>query len=585
MPMYKLDEQDVLFNLFEYVKIQDLTAFDRYKEQGQDVYKSVMSEGIKFAMNELDPLNKAGDEEGCQFEAGEVKAPKGFKEAYQKMGENGFIAVDINPDFGGFGLPVSLNTALYEVFCGANTSFLLYSGLSRGSAHLIETFGSDKLKNLFCQKMYGGSWGGTMCLTEPQAGSAVGDLSSKASKNSDGTYNIKGNKIFITSGQHDLTENIIHLLLARVDGDPEGTKGISLFVVPKIWVNDDGSLGDVNDVQCVNIEHKLGINASPTCALNFGEAGKCRGYLVGEQGQGMKYMFQMMNDARLLCGVQGQASAATSYENALVYAKDRTQFGATPIINYPDVRKNLSYCKTLVEGMRGLLYKTGRYLDEAHYHPDAAVREHSQNRADLLTPICKAYCSDQGFRVCETALQVYGGYGYCKEYPAEQYLRDVKIASIYEGTNGIQSLDLMGRKLAMKQGQLFREFYEDLSAFVSTQENHSVLKDQIASFKKAVDTVAQVAMKIAEWGMSGEQTKPMLSATDFLEMCGHVCAAHVLLEHAVIAHEKINSGEASDFYKNKIHSAKFFTAKILPGVQMKAKAILSEDTSAMEMAF
>jgi len=299
----------------------------------------------------------------------------------------------------------------------------------------------------------------------------------------------------------------------------------------------------------------------------------------------MKYMFKLMNEARLMTGMQGMAIAASAYQNAVSFAQERVQGGKTLIIDYPDVRRNLALCRAWTEGMRGLLYFTGKCLDLAEHHADEAQREKYQNRADLLTPICKAYCTDTGFKVTELVVQVFGGYGYCSEYPAEQYMRDIKIASLYEGTNGIQAMDLMGRKLAIKDGQLFREFYEDLSQFCSKHEGHAELKDEITALKKSIDTVAQVAMKIAEWGMGGDKIKPLSSATPFLELCGHATLAHILLEQAVIAQQKIADGKDDVFYRNKIRTAKFFAYHILPFVQMRAKEILSEDLSAMEMEY
>ncbi|MCP5463409.1 MAG: acyl-CoA dehydrogenase [Deltaproteobacteria bacterium] len=581
MATYKVDDQDIQFTIFDYLNIGDLCQLDVFKEHNADMYKMVLSEGLKFTLNELDPLYVSGDREECHIKDGKVITPKGFKEAYNKLAENGFMGIDMPTTYGGMGLPVLLNTAMYEYFTGSNTALLLYAGLTRGSSHLIETFGTKELADLFCGRMYSGQWAGTMCLTEPHAGTAVGDLKTTAKKNDDGTYNITGNKIFISSGDHDLTENIVHLVLARVDGDAPGTKGISLFVVPKYWVNADGSLGEANDVNCVNVEHKMGIKGSATCSLNFGENGKCRGFLLGDQSKGMRYMFQMMNEARLLCGMQGLAIAATAYENAVAYAKERTQGGETAIINFPDVRRNLATCRSLVEGMRALLYKAGWHIDQAAHNPDPEQKEYHQNRADLLTPVCKAYCSDMGFRVTEIALQIFGGYGYCSEYPMEQYVRDVKIASIYEGTNGVQALDLLGRKLALKQGQLFREYYEEISNFVAANENNDDIKEDVALLKKAVDTVGQVAMKFAEWGMGGEKNLPLLGATPFLEMVGHTSLSFLLLEQCLVAKDK----KDESFYMNKLKTTRFFNRQILSNVQKCAKGILSEDRSAMEIDF
>ncbi|MBU1917745.1 acyl-CoA dehydrogenase family protein, partial [bacterium] len=322
MPTYKVDERDVQFNLFEYLNIGALSEYERFKDYNEEVYKMVVTEALKFAKNELDPLYVSGDREQCQINDGVVSAPKGYLEAYKKMGENGFIGIDTPVTYGGQGLPVAMATAVGEFMIGANVAFSLYSGLTRGSSYLIENFGTEELAKRYCEKMYNGTWTGTMCLTEPQAGTAVGEVKTVAKLNDDGTYNIVGNKLFITGGDHNLTENIIHLVLARVEGDVPGTKGLSLFIIPKVWVNDDGSLGDSNDVSCVNIEHKMGIKASATCTLNFGENGKCRGYLLGEQTKGMRIMFKLMNEARLMTGMQGMAIAGSAYENSLTFAKE-----------------------------------------------------------------------------------------------------------------------------------------------------------------------------------------------------------------------------------------------------------------------
>lgn len=582
---YQFDEQDAQFCLFEWLDPNATTNLAPFKEHNEDLQKMVMTELAKFCANELEPIWASGDREGCRMEDGQVIAPKGYKEAYQKFAQNGFIGLDVPTTYGGQGLPTSLCVALNEAIIGSNVSFSLYQGLTRGSSHLIETFGTEDLAKRFCPKMYDGTWGGTMCLTEPQAGSAVGDIKTTAKPLGDGTYAIEGNKIFISSGDHDLTENNIHLVLARVEGDPEGTKGISLFIVPKIWVNEDGSLGDANDVSCVNIEHKMGIKASATASLNFGENGKCRGYLIGTQAKGMSHMFQMMNEARLLVGIQGEALAATAFNHAVQYAKERTQFGDTQIIDYPAVRRDLALCKAYVEGMRAMLYYTGHQEDLAKHSEDATQKERAQNRVDLLTPICKAYCADIGFKVTELALQTYGGYGYISEYPMEQLMRDAKIASIYEGTNAIQALDLMGRKLAIKEGTLFRELYEDLSQFAEAHMENAGLKDEVAGFKKSLDTVAQVAMTIAGWGMSGDKVRPMCSANPFLEMCGHVVVSYFLLNQAVTAQEKISSGSDTAFYRNKIRTAKFFATHVLPHAIACAKDIQSGDISAMEIEY
>lgn len=582
---YLVDERDVEFALFEWLDLATLFKYDDYREQSIDLYKMVLSEALKFARNELEPLNKVGDRVGCKIENGKVTTPPGFKALYKKFAENGFVSVDVPTTYGGQDLPMGLCSIVTEFFSGANQAFCMYGGLTRGVAQVIETFFPPEKARHFCPKMYSGEWTGTMCLTEAGAGSAVGDLKTRAKKNADGTYNITGSKLFISGGEHDMADNIIHMVLARVEGDPAGTKGISLFVVPKIWINPDGSVGAPNDVTCVNIEHKMGICGSCTCLLNYGENGKCRAYLIGEQREGMKIMFRLMNDARLLVGIQGLGIGGAAYEAAVAYAKDRVQGGNTHIIDYPDVRRSLVTCRALVEGMRGMVAYTGKQIDISHKSKDPAEKQRALNRADLLTPICKAYCTDMGFRITEIAMQVYGGYGYIKEYPIEQYMRDVKIGSLYEGTNGIQALDLIGRKLALRNGELFREFYEDLTAFTDEHEGHSVLGADVAEFKKAIDSVGQAAMKFAEWGMGGDRITPQLGATAFLEMCGHTMVAWVLLSQAVVAQKKIDGGVKEPFYANKVKTAKFFVNNLLPQVSMNAKVILTGDKNAMEISF
>lgn len=577
---YHVNQRDIEFNLFEWLKM-GADNFSVFAEQNEELYRMVLGECKKFAEKEMAPLNQVGDRDYARLENGKALAPKGFKEVYQKYAENGFLTMDVDVEHGGQGLPLLLMVASMEYFIGANLSLFMYPGLTRGAAHVIDTFGTpEQIKN-FCGPMYAGKWGGTMCLTEPQAGSAVGDAKTSAHLNADGTYSIKGNKIFISSGDHDITENIVHLVLARVEGDPAGTRGLSLFIVPKIWVKPDGSLGEANDVECVNVEHKMGLKGSATCSLNFGEKGHCRGYLVGERSKGITHMFQLMNEARLMVGMQGVAVGASAYESAAIYAKERVQAGKT-IIDYPDVRRSLMLSRALVEGMRALLLYTSHQADVARHHGDEEIRKKQKGRVDLLIPICKAYCSDWGFKVTELAMQVYGGYGYISEYPVEQSMRDVKIASIYEGTNGIQALDLLARKLPLNGGELFRELYEEVSGDVTAWENDAQLGESAKSLKKALDAVAEVAMKVAEWGMSGDRVQPQLAATPFLEMCGHVVLSWLLLKQAALAASK---SKDDSFYTNKIVTARFFAAEFLPLVIARRKSILTTGTLAMEASF
>lgn len=600
---YKANQRDVEFNLFEYLKVQDLGETERYQGFGQAEFQAILTEALKFAQKEIAPLNKPGDEVGCKHEGDVVTTPPGYKEAYQAYAANGFLAMDVPATYGGSNLPIVITSACNEFFVGACIAFTMYPGLTRGSGHLIEVFGEKALADQYVPKMYSGQWGGTMCLTEPQAGSAVGDITTSATPEGD-HFKIKGQKIFISSGDHDITENIIHLVLARVDGDPEGTKGISLFVVPKTRVNEDGSLGEANDVKTVNIEHKMGIKGSSTCTLSFGDNDNCIGYLVGKQTKGMSMMFQMMNEARLLVGLQGQAGAAAAYECALQYSHERTQGNNKLIVEYPDVRRMLLTQKAYAEGMRALLLYTSHTYDQAANLKEEDKRPRLQNRVDLLVPVCKAYCSDMGFKVTELALQTYGGYGYISEYPVEQYLRDTKIASIYEGTNAIQALDLIGRKLAIQGGQLFRELYEDLSAFCSTHAEHPAFKAEVAALKKSVDTLGQVTMKFGEWAMAKNFDMPQLHAVSYLYNMGDVVLSWLLLDQSILALKKLealwqekgaNDEAAKDkicseddeakFLESKVKTARFFIHNILPGATARAKTILSEDDSALKIRF
>lgn len=579
---YLVDLEDVLFNLNEFLKVDTLTGFPRYASHNLELYSLVVDQSLKFAQNVMAPLNVSGDREGCTLQNGKVTTPRGFKEAYVAYAENGYLGMDIPETYGGQALPITITLAANEFFMGANYSLSMYQALTRGSAHLIEVFGTKELGELFCPKMYQGQWAGTMCLTEPDAGSSLGEITSTAQPQDDGTYLIKGKKIFISGGDHDITDNIIHLVLARVQGDPKGTKGISLFAVPKVKVDAQGNLGASNDVNCIALEHKLGIKGQATCALNFGENNQCQGYLVGERCQGLNQMFQMMNEARIFVGLQGLAIPAASYLHALNYAKERQQRHKV-IVEYPDVRRNLMLCKSTTEGMRALLYMAAYQNDLVLSSTDAAEKEKAENRLELLTPICKAYCSDQGFRVTETALQIFGGYGYTCDYPAEQYLRDTKISSIYEGTNGIQALDLIARKFPMKGGQLFQELYADISAFVEKHKNHKSLAGEMELLSKTLEQVGELAMTVAQWGMSGDFNRPQLIATPFLEICGDVIVSQLLLDQAVLAQEKIDAGQTKDFYTNKILTAQFFAQEKLPLALARASSLKSVSTVAMDV--
>ncbi|MCP5468424.1 MAG: acyl-CoA dehydrogenase [Deltaproteobacteria bacterium] len=600
---YKVNLRDVEFNLFDYLKVQDLGNTEKYQGFGQDEFGAILNEALKFAQNEIAPLNKISDEVGCRMIDGQVVTPEGYKEAYKKFCENGFLAMNNAPTYGGSNLPESITAATHEFFIGASIAFSMYPGLTHGSGHLIETFATEDLIKKYVPNMYGGKWAGTMCLTEPQAGSAVGDITTSAVQEGD-HYKIKGTKIFISSGDHDVTENIIHLVLARVEGDPEGTKGISLFVVPKVRVNDDGSLGESNDVKCVNIEHKMGLKGSSTSTLTFGDNDNCIGYLVGKQCKGMSMMFQMMNEARLAVGLQGQAIASTAYENALAYAKERTQFGKHLIIEFPDVKRMLIKQKAYSDGMRALLLYVAYMEDRKEAEQDAEKKNRLQGQIDLLIPVCKAYCSDMGFKVTELAVQTYGGYGYCSEYPVEQYMRDVKISSIYEGTNGIQALDLVGRKLGQNAGELFRNYYEDISKFCAGNAEHAAFKDEIANIKKNADQLAQTTMKFGECAMNKNFNYPQLHAVDYLYTLGDVTLAWLLVDQAILANTKLEElyqakgagdqeaqnklcqeDDEAKFLRGKVDTARYFVSSILPHATARCKLIQGGDETALNVIF
>jgi alkylation response protein AidB-like acyl-CoA dehydrogenase len=500
--------------------------------------------------------------------------------------------------------------AVADYQLGANYAFTLFGFGCVGAGEMIEIFGTEEQKRLFLKKMYSGQWAGTMVLTEPEAGSDVGALTTAARRQPDGTYLISGNKIFISGGEHDLTENIIHPVLARIEGAPAGTRGISLFIVPKIWVNPDGTLGEPNDVVCTGIEEKMGIHASPTCSLAFGSKGQCRGVLLGEENRGMKVMFHMMNAARLLVGAIGFTSASAAYLYALNYAKERKQgrdlektfepdAPPVPIIHHPDVRRMLMWMKVHVEGMRSLVYYGALLIDKVKCAGDDTQRAYYQGLLDLLTPVIKAYCTDRGFAVCSEAVQVFGGYGYTREYPVEQLLRDVRIASIYEGTNGIQAMDLLGRKIGMQKGQVFMNFLGEVNRVVARAREIEALAGLADKVQTAVNRLGETAMHLGQTAMSERFRAAFAHATPFQEVMGDVVMAWMLLWRATIAapqleamlagmegdarREKITTHKSAAFYHGQLLSARYFINSLLPLSHGKMDAILATETAVVDM--
>jgi alkylation response protein AidB-like acyl-CoA dehydrogenase len=469
--------------------------------------------------------------------------------------------------------------------------------LTHGAALLVEAFGTDEIKQRFLKNMFTGKWTGTMLLTEPEAGSDVGRLTTTAVKNDDGTYSISGSKIFISSGDHDLAENIIHPVLARIEGAPEGTKGISLFLVPKIWVNDDGTLGDPNDVVCTGIEEKMGIHGNATASLTLGAKGQCRGYLLGEENKGMRAMFLMMNEARLLVGLQAMTCASNSYLNALNYARERVQgrnllqmmepnAPAVPIIQHPDVRRMLITMKAYVEGMRSLLYYVSKLSDMINTTDNEEDKVQYQGMIDLLIPICKGYVSDRATDVCNLGMQVYGGYGYIKEYPQEQLVRDCRITQIYEGTNGIQAMDLLGRKLGLNQGKPIMDLMAEVQNIIRQAKDLESLKPLAESLDKALNRLAEVAMQLGGTAMSPQVLNAFAAAHPFLEASGDVVNAWMLLWRAVIAATKLDGGakkKDQSYYQGQIKSAEFFIQSILPITMGKMDAIMANSGAAVEI--
>jgi alkylation response protein AidB-like acyl-CoA dehydrogenase len=602
---YKADLRELHFVLFEQFRMGELlgaTPFDAWSEE--DV-KSALAECYRFVRETLGPLNAVGDAQGCRLVDGRVVTPDGFKEAWRKLYEAGWKSVGVPPEHGGAGAPHSLQIVVEEMLCGANTAFTMYPGLAHGAADVIASFGTDEQKRLYAERMFAGEWGGTMCLTEPQAGSDVGAARTRASRNPDGTWSITGTKIFISGGDHDCASNMVHLVLARVDGAPAGTKGLTLFIVPKIRVGAGGALGEPNDVSVGGLEHKMGINGSATCILNFGDNGRCLGEPVGGEArlnQGMPQMFKLMNGARILVGVQGLSVASTAYLNALEYARERKQ-GASiqqwkdasaprvAILQHPDVRRMLIDMKARVEGIRALAIKLTSHHDRARTlsgRDDAAVAYH-QGQVDLLVPLVKAYGSDQAFRVCETAIQTFGGAGYIKDHPVEQYCRDAKIFSIYEGTNHIQAMDLVGRKLGQGGGANMRAFLDDVAKFVGAHAAHADagLAAAVKQLGTAHEALTGATMKLMMWHQAGQLEMLPLCANRFLEMMAEVAVGWLLLDGASIAHERrsaLGEGHADwAFYTGKEYAALYYARNVLPGVEEKARRMGHEDRSPLDI--
>ncbi|MDB4957312.1 MAG: acyl-CoA dehydrogenase [Myxococcales bacterium] len=595
---YKSNLRDVSFLLFEQFQLQDLLGKEPYANWGKDEVLAVLDEAYGWAQKYLGPLNASGDAEGCKLEAGQVRVPAGFKEAWRELFKAGWRTLAVEEKHGGQAGPFTLAMMVEEFMCGSNTSFNMYPALTQGAAEVILNFGTPEQQATYFAKMIDGTWAGTMCLTEPQAGSDVGSATTTAVRRPDGKYNIKGTKIFISGGDQDMTANIVHLVLARTPDAPPGTKGISLFIVPK--VRPDGA---PNDVATTGIEHKMGIKASATAQLAFGDNDNCVGELVGTVEQkGMSQMFHLMNYARIGVGIQSLALASSAYLNALEYAKERKQGSSikhwkdataprVPIIEHPDVRRMLLDMKARVEGLRALAVKLTMHLDRVNAIEKMGgakdQAEYHQGQVDLLVPLIKAYGSDQAFQICATAIQVFGGAGYLKDWPVEQYARDAKIFSIYEGTNHIQAMDLVGRKLMQRGGANVQAFGKDVGTFVAKHKDHPTLKDGIAVLGQAMEAMTASGGKFMQWFGGGRMEMVPSSANRFLEMMAETTIGWLLLEQAVIAGaaaEKLAADHPDRaFYEGKKFAAQYFALNVLPGVAAKAQLIAREDRSAIEI--
>ncbi|HVE83389.1 MAG TPA: acyl-CoA dehydrogenase [Myxococcales bacterium] len=571
---YKFDLDDIELTLFELLDLGPLQAISRFSGQTVEEYRAIVRQAAHFARREVAALNERGDRTGAHLEDGRVRMPEGFRETWRRLGEMGLTAMDLSPEHGGLGLPSAVATAVAELVSGACPSLSAFHLLTHGVGRMVETFGSEALKRQHLPRLASGEETGTMCLTEPHAGSAVGDLRTAATLQPDGSYLIQGTKIFISGGGHDMAEDILHLVLARVVGDAPGTQGISLFAVPS----------RDNDVKVVSLERKMGIHASPTCQMAFGEQGKCRGELLGQRSQGMRCMFQMMNAARLAVGQQGVATGGAAYEHALAYARERTQGGGTLIIEYPDVRRALMTMKAYVEGLRILVQEAALFVDLQEHHPDAAVREGHEGMLGVMTPVLKAFGSDMGFKVTELAMQVFGGAGYTQDVPVEQYMRDLKAASLYEGTNGIQAMDLVGRKFLRNRGEHLNRYRARLAASLEQAAKEAEAAPLAEKVHGALERFADAARVLAS--RAGEDGKwAGLAATPFLRALGEIMVGEALVRRAAFAARKLREGaeakERARMLQGKIEVARFHVAQLLPQADAELARVTSEDRSAL----
>ncbi|HVL76554.1 MAG TPA: acyl-CoA dehydrogenase C-terminal domain-containing protein [Noviherbaspirillum sp.] len=591
MGQYIAPLRDMQFVLHELLKVEDeFKNLPKHAEIDKDIINQVLEEGGKFTSQVLFPLNHSGDREGCRLdrETHVVQTPAGFKEAYQQYVEAGWPALACDPEYGGQGLPIVVNNCFYEMLNSANQAWTMYPGLSHGAYEAIHAHGTPEQKALYLPKLVSGEWTGTMCLTEPHCGTDLGLLRTKAEPQSDGSYKITGGKIFISAGEHEMSKNIVHLVLARLPDAPSGTKGISLFIVPKYLPNADGSVGARNPIFCGAIEEKMGIHGNSTCQMNLDNA---TGWLIGEPNKGLNAMFVMMNAARLGVGMQSLGLTEVAYQNAVVYAKDRLQMRslsgakapdkpADPIIVHPDVRRMLLTARAYAEAGRAFTAYVALQIDRELNHPDEEVRKEAADEVALLTPIIKAFLTDNGWIATSECMQVFGGHGYISEWGMEQYVRDARINMIYEGTNTIQSLDLLGRKILMDNGAKLRKFGEKIRAFVEENGTDEAMSEFVTPLGDIGEKVGKLTMEI---GMKAFQNQDEVgaAAVPYLRVAGHMVFAYFFAQMAKIALEKQDSGD--DFYKAKLATARFYFARLLPETAMLIRQARSGSASLMAL--
>ena len=582
MPQYKAPLRDMEFIVRDYLGVERYAELSGFADVAGDMAGAVLGEAGRFCEEVLFPLNQIGDQQGVKLENGNVTMPQGFKEAYKQFIEGGWPAFSCDTEYGGQGLPEYLGMAVIEMICSANLSFGMTPGLSHGAYNALTMHGSDELKAKYLPKVVSGEWSGVMCLTEPHCGTDLGLIRTKAEPSGNNSYKITGTKIFISSGEHDLTDNILHLVLAKLPDAPKGSKGISLFLVPKVL--EDGTR---NDVICSGVEHKMGIHASSTCVINYENA---TGWLIGEPHKGLKAMFTMMNSARLWVGVQGLGLAEVAYQNALAYAKERLQGRnltgvvapdkpADPIIVHADVRRMLLIMKSFTEAGRALAMEAALKLDIIHRHPEAKEREAADDWVNLMTPIIKAYFTDMGHEVANLAMQVYGGHGYIREYGVEQYARDARIAQIYEGTNGIQAMDLVGRKLPYQTGKYLRAFFHPASAFVEAHKDNPAMAEFTKPLCVHMGYLQQASLWLGQRGMVNPHDAGA-GAVEYLRMFALVVFGYVWAQQAAIALKKMD--EDKEFYEAKIATARFYMQKVLPGTASLLASISNGSDSVMK---